>query len=381
MDKKWVSTWGQSHISMHVFTPRAKNRTMRFCIENNLDGEKIRLQISNSTGSKSMEIGQVAVRCDGEKRIITFDKEKSVVLAPKEERYSDELELPVRAGSKIETSIYFMGNYEPLSGNALAETIQYSEKGDFVEVDYMTEVADRSIMSKKFNLMVPIKAISSIEIFAATNTKSMVVFGDSITQQGNWTTPFIHKLYKEYPGQISIINKGIGGNRLLTDGTGAFQMFGKAAINRFDRDVLREAGVSGVILALGSNDLGQPKDENDPYWRTAEQLIQGLERLAKDAKAFGLCVFAVTITPRAGCTVDYWSEERETIRLQVNDWIRTSELFEEVFDFDKAIACRQDPSRMEFRYDSGDHLHPNRFGGEAMAEIISLEKINKMIRQ
>lgn len=379
MNRKWVSTWGQSHINMHVFTPRAKNRTMRLSVENNLNGEKIRLRISNAAGSRTVKIGKMAVKCGGIKKAITVDGNAEVILEPHVERYSDEVEITVRAGNKIELSIFFDGTSEPLSGNALAETIQYSEKGDFVDQDQMIEVAEQSMVSKKFNLMMPIKVISGIEVLTSSDAKSLVVFGDSITQQGNWTIPFTRELYKHSPGNIAVVNKGIGGNRLLTDGVGPFRMFGKAAVHRYARDVLDEAGVRGVIIALGSNDLGQSKDEHDPNWRTADDMVKGYKQLVTEAKKLGLTVFAATITPRGSCTVDYWSEEREIVRLEINEWIRKCGLFEDVFDFDKAVACDQDPVRLEFRYDSGDHLHPNRFGVEAMADIISFEKIDKMI--
>ena len=53
-------------------------------------------------------------------------------------------------------------------------------------------------------------------------------------------------------GPIAVVNAGIGGNRLLRDGSGA------SALARFDRDVLAVPGVAYLILLEGINDIGWP---------------------------------------------------------------------------------------------------------------------------
>ena len=75
------------------------------------------------------------------------------------------------------------------------------------------------------------------------------------------------------------------------------------------------------------------------------------------------------------CTVypGYFTPEGETTRQAVNTWIRASELFEAVFDFDAALQDPEHPSRLLPAFDSGDHLHPNDAGYAAMAEVVDLE--------
>ncbi len=49
---------------------------------------------------------------------------------------------------------------------------------------------------------------------------------------------------------VGVLNQGIGGNHLLTDG------LGPNALARFDRDVLAQTGVRYVMVLEGVNDLG-----------------------------------------------------------------------------------------------------------------------------
>ena len=49
----------------------------------------------------------------------------------------------------------------------------------------------------------------------------------------------------------SVVNAGIGGNRLLRYGTGP------SALARLDRDVLSVPGVKAIILLEGINDIGR----------------------------------------------------------------------------------------------------------------------------
>ncbi|GGE63240.1 hypothetical protein [Massilia psychrophila] len=56
---------------------------------------------------------------------------------------------------------------------------------------------------------------------------------------------------------LGVLNKGIGGNRLLRD-PGQPPLFGKNTLERFDRDVLAQPGVEYMIVLIGINDIGHP---------------------------------------------------------------------------------------------------------------------------
>jgi lysophospholipase L1-like esterase len=56
----------------------------------------------------------------------------------------------------------------------------------------------------------------------------------------------------------------------------------------------------------------------------------------------------------------------------VNHWIRTSGSYDAVIDFDAAMRDPADPSRLLPSVDGGDHLHPNEYGYQRMADVIDL---------
>ena len=62
----------------------------------------------------------------------------------------------------------------------------------------------------------------------------------------------------------------------------------------------------------------------------------------------------------------------EAKRQAANHWIRTSNAYDAVIDFDKLLRDPSYPSRLLPAYDSGDHTHPNDAGYRAMANAIDL---------
>ena len=70
---------------------------------------------------------------------------------------------------------------------------------------------------------------------------------------------------------------------------------------------------------------------------------------------------------------EVYTSELDIKRKEVNEWIRTSGKFDGVIDFDKATFDPKNPSKLLPKYDSGDHLHPNDAGSEAMAAVIDLK--------
>jgi lysophospholipase L1-like esterase len=87
-----------------------------------------------------------------------------------------------------------------------------------------------------------------------------------------------------------------------------------------------------------------------------------------------LKIYGATLTPFGG--FPFASAAKESQRQAVNHWIRTSGEYDAVIDFDAVLRDPNDPTRLrsddEISYDSGDHLHPNDAGYQAMANAIDL---------
>ena len=56
----------------------------------------------------------------------------------------------------------------------------------------------------------------------------------------------------------------------------------------------------------------------------------------------------------------------------LNNWIRTTKIFDGVIDFDRVMRDPQYPIQMRQEYNSGDFVHPNDAGYKAMADAIDL---------
>jgi lysophospholipase L1-like esterase len=92
------------------------------------------------------------------------------------------------------------------------------------------------------------------------------------------------------------------------------------------------------------------------------------------ARAKGIASYGVTLTPFEGTVfAGYYTPAKEAVRQAVNNWIRSSGEFDAVIDFERAVRDPSRPTRMLPAYDSGDHLHPNDAGMQAMANAIPLE--------
>jgi lysophospholipase L1-like esterase len=211
--------------------------------------------------------------------------------------------------------------------------------------------------------------VKGIDVSASdAHAAAIVTLGDSITD-GALSTPNTNRRWPDVlasrlqadpkTADLSVLNEGISGNRLLREGAG------QAALARFDRDVLAQSGVRYLIVLEGINDVGaiaRPRDAEDTM--TASQLTSALTfaltQLVTRAHTHGIKVFGGTLTPYVGA--GYASPAGEEAREAVNDWIRRSGVFDGVIDFDKVARDSANPKVFSPSVDSGDHLHPGDGG-------------------
>jgi lysophospholipase L1-like esterase len=93
------------------------------------------------------------------------------------------------------------------------------------------------------------------------------------------------------------------------------------------------------------------------------------------AHRHGIRVIGATLQPDEGAS--YYTAEGNEVREAVNNWIRTSGAFDGVADFDKVLRDPANPDQMLPAYDSGDHLHPDNAGYQAIAESINLRLLTR----
>jgi lysophospholipase L1-like esterase len=215
--------------------------------------------------------------------------------------------------------------------------------------------------------------VSQVEVDPVSATSVVVTLGDSITEGAEST----NNAFRGWPDRLaerlaaihskwSVVNAGIGGNRLLRYGAGP------NALARLDRDVLGVPGLKTIILLEGINDIGRSFSA-PPEPVTAAALEAADKQIIARAHAHGVRVIGATLTPYKGA--GYFALEGEAVRETYNQWIMTSGAFDGVVDFARAVADPADPTTFGANYNLTDRLHPNDAGYQAMADAIDLSLI------
>lgn len=385
----WVGTWSTSpHIpsaGFEDFLPsqifELDDQTVRQIVRVSTGGDAVRVRISNLFGTEPLHIGaaRIALRAEGEgidpatDRELTFSGLPAIDVPPGALVLSDPVDLAVPALGELAVSLYFPEPTTTTTVHGFAFQTNYIAPagGGDLTAEAMLSV-DSSIQSWVF--------LTGVDVAVSEPTNVLVALGDSITD-GATSTPDTNQRWPDLlanrlvetadEGSVAVLNQGIGGNRLLSDGEGDFVFAGPGALSRFDRDVLAQPGVTHVLIFEGVNDIGLAVfggEGVEPV--TADQLIAALRQIAERGHEAGLTVFGATITPIEGSMVS--SPEGEAMRQAVNEWIRTGGAFDAVVDFDAVVRDPENPARLLPDYDSGDALHPNDAGFAAMADSIDL---------
>ena len=206
--------------------------------------------------------------------------------------------------------------------------------------------------------------ISSIDVKPYRKSAAIAVLGDSITDgrgtttngQDRWTDQLSKSLLADPATRnLSVLNFGLGGNCILRGG------LGPTGESRYVRDLFCHPGVKYIILFEGTNDLGGSRNA----MATADGIKEVWTRIVQEAHERGIKVFGATVTPVKGN--GYYSPDHEAGRVALNDWIRTSGVFDGVIDFDRLVADPANPDRLDpaFLYQR-DWLHLNAAGYEKM---------------
>jgi len=133
-----------------------------------------------------------------------------------------------------------------------------------------------------------------------------------------------------------------------------------------------DSGATHAILLLGINDINfSAADPSQAV--SAEQITGAIGAAITKGKQAGLKVYLGTLLPFKGAT--NYTEAGEACRQSVNTWIRANKNADGVIDFDQATRDPADPTVMLAAYDSGDHIHPNDAGYQAMGNAIDLHTL------
>jgi lysophospholipase L1-like esterase len=194
-----------------------------------------------------------------------------------------------------------------------------------------------------------------------------------------WPDVLSRRLHAIHDNRVAVVNAGIGGNQIAGPAEYSPQKpfpGGPSAKQRIDRDVLDLSGVSAMIWLEGINDFS--KNGN----AALETVQDGMKDVVGRIRAHrpNIRIIGATVVSALGSSsAAHGFPEQDQKRKALNDFIRTSGLFDGVIDFDKATFDPQSGGlKPEFVPESttggpGDKLHPNRAGYLAMGMAIDLD--------
>jgi lysophospholipase L1-like esterase len=409
--QKWVASWAasvqgpypsgnasaQPVLDFAFDSPErgASDQTFRLIIKPDLWGDRIRLRFSNAFGTQPVTLDGAFVGVQasggtivpGTNQAVTFEKGKrGLTVPPGASASSDEVVLPFvqRSGAsligrKLAISFHAAGTTGPMTWHAKALTTSYltAPRAGRHGADEDDGAFPYSTTSWYF--------LDAVDVMAPDDTVVVACFGDSITDgtastlngDDRWPDVLSRRLHAAYGDKVSVVNAGIGGNRVVRPAVyspTSPAAGGPSAIDRLERDVLGLSGLSAVVWLEGINDLSAGA--------TVDAVIAGYTEVVSRLRARGtIAIVAATITSGLGATSASGTPENDTKRKAINEFIRTGGLFDGVADFD---AATRDPEtgalKAPFQPNStiggvGDRLHPNRAGYQAMGNAVEIKML------
>lgn len=378
----WCATWGCAPAGPppSSSTMSFSGQTVRLIVRASIGGNRVRVRLSNEMGSTPLTIGSAQIGrrnsgvavVAGSNHPLTFGGRTSFTIPAGSPVLSDPVFMQVTPFADLAISLYFPSTANGTTIHRDAWQASYvSATGNFAASIAFT--VGRTIASWPF----------LTEVDVDGGAPSIVALGDSVTD-GQGSSTNLNRRWPDYLarrvqaelgslGRIGVVNRGIAGNRLLADDPN-FLLPGRELLERFDRDVLATAGVRAVIMLIGINDIVYSSGST---LVRVEDLVGGYRQLIARAHARGVAMFGATMPPMNGFV--YYNAAREAVRIGTNNWLRSSNEFDAVIDWDLALHDPDAPDRLHPAFNSRDWLHPNDAGYQAMAGAVPLDELANFI--
>jgi lysophospholipase L1-like esterase len=346
------------------------NNTLRQNVYVSIGGGTLRLRLSNAYGNASVTMNSVHVAVSkGGSTIdtttdtaLSFGGKASVTIAAGATAMSDPFSFSLAALATVAITIDF-GTAPPstaqgITGHPGSRETSYLQTGNAVS----TASLPNAMTTQHWYY------IQGIDVMAPSSAGAIVALGDSITDgrgsdtdmNDRWPDDLNRRLQMgAATPRVSVLNEGIGGNAVVSGG------LGPTATLRFASDVLGQSGARWLIVFEGVNDIGA-----NGTTTIANNLIAAFGQFITQAHSHGLKAYGIPITPFGGSMYD--SAGSQAARTTVNNWIRTSSSYDGIIDLDSIVRDPNNQSNLLPSYDSGDHLHLNAAGYQAMANAIQL---------
>lgn len=382
----WVGTWAMGETAAQAPPPAAKgafdstkgfdDQTVRMTVHTSVGGDAARIRLSNQFGTQRLQIGHVTVSLPtksgsgdampGTMHEVQFGGIATAVIPQGATLLSDPIPMTVPANADLAVSIWLPTATGPATWHIIARSTTWIGKGD-----HAADISGASMSTKDTSWYY----LTGVDVRNDSSDGAVVVLGDSVSDGFTATMDADHRWPDRLAARLDalpasdhapgVLDLGTAGSALGHNGAefGLFEL-GPSAAGRLDSDVFGQTGARVVVVQLSINDIWIYHDGPDT-------LISELRQLAVQVHEHGMKVYVCTISPWQGYRA--WTEALDRTRLAENAWIRTDTDFDGVIDFDKLLQDPETPTRIKPNWDSGDHIHPNDAGFQAMADYVSLK--------
>ena len=383
----WVAAWGTSQQTLGSM--QLTDATVRMIARVTVPGDAVRIRLDNTYGTTPVKIGSAYVGqriqnadvAPGSNEPVLFGGSSSVIIPAGGTVTSDPAWLQVFAQQDLAVSLYVPdASVRPSQHSGAVVTSYFTNNG-------AGDLAATEARTPFLNTTTSMWWLKGIDVYSSSSPGAIIAFGDSITD-GTCTTLDAHDRWEDWAsvrldsadaegargagrpahrGLKAMVNEGIGGNTITRNDLSP-PPDSAPGMERLERDVLSHAGVTDVVLFMGTNDIRREA--------SAAQVIGGMLDIITRVKARGLKIIVSTIIPRhnrpPSGTNTGWNAAKTAIRNEVNHWIRTDAPVDGVIDFDKVVRDPANPDLIYPPFNCGDGIHPSPAGYYLMGQAVDL---------
>lgn len=376
---KWQSIWGFSQQDYRSSPSMIDKEIQSIKIISSHQSKKMRIIFSNLYGIEPICFSKVIVRVYHDDSIIDELEvrvlgKKEIVIRSGEEFFSDRINIPIKVNSQIEV-LTFLSRKCYLTGGITTYSERELQVKNYNPDMVLINQKNKFRMVKDNTRMTFLYGISCIQLLNNPDSRSIIAFGDSLIQQGYLIDALKARLRIE-GYEASIINLGIGGNRVLKEtdhSEDGYFRHGKAGIDRFESDVFKHEIPDVVIILHGINDFVHQAIYPKTDFVSPEEVIEGLIKYAEICRQYGSKSIIGTLIPLKNSV--FYSSKMAKSRQVVNKWIKNQTVFDDVLDFSNFVENKNDVELLSQDYDLGDGLHLSLKGGQKIADKIDLNQL------
>ncbi len=294
---QWIITWAASpqkvwnkdFIFPTLIPEQISNQTIRQLSQISLGGKAVRLVFTNQYGEQPLYIDQTTIGLANAASLkykstypVYFSGQLKAKILPGKQLVSDPIELAVPDHTQLVVNSFIQKPTTFKTFHWDAKQTSWLIKGN--QTTNFTTPTDAKTTTARLLL-------SAIEVKPKQKAQVVAVIGDSITDGATATldansrwTDFLAKRLSAH--QVAVINSGISGNRLLTDG------MGDSVLKRLNSEVFQYSGVKTLFVLIGINDISWPGTAfaSKQQIPTFEALTEGYKRVVREAHKQGMQV-------------------------------------------------------------------------------------------